>query len=166
MGITVFNQHYVSCHIESHIWPHRKLDRVEGCFKGHILIRVPCFGNLDRVEGFRDGHAPFHHLLVCSLFRWQNFVYFNCLFGGINSFDRPDYLFDQFSTVLRKAPWPLFFSLRSYHFVCFSKVWRKVEFALFEYNYFTQEVVMLCPSGPLGAIFGCLCKLAYGLCMD
>ena len=35
-------------------------------------------------------------------------------FGGINSFDRPDYLFDQFLTILRKAQSPLFFSLRRY----------------------------------------------------
>jgi hypothetical protein len=36
-------------------------------------------------------------------------------FGGINSFDRSDYLFNQFLTVPRKAPSPLFFGLRNYH---------------------------------------------------
>lgn len=35
----------------------RSLGRVEEYFEGHGLVCIS-FGDLDRVEGFRDGHAP------------------------------------------------------------------------------------------------------------
>ena len=55
------------------------------------------------------GFGFFYRLLIVVLVILMNFVLF-VFIGRIGSFDGPNHLFDSFSTVLRKALSPLFFT--------------------------------------------------------